>query len=121
MYYAAVEASCELAAVEGPYSSYAGSPMSKGQMQPDMWGVTPSSRWNWAALKEKVATHGVRNSLLMAPMPTASTAQVCLLMHVIFSYLDFSINFVWFLKKYRLWEIMNQPSLSLLICIIDEC
>jgi ribonucleoside-diphosphate reductase subunit M1 len=76
MYFAAVEASCELAAIEGPYSTYEGSPISKGILQPDMWGVTPSSRWDWVALKEKIAKHGVRNSLLMAPMPTASTAQV---------------------------------------------
>lgn len=76
MYYAALESSCEIAAVKGTYSSYAGSPMSKGILQPDMWGVTPSNRWDWAALREKIAKHGVRNSLLLAPMPTASTAQV---------------------------------------------
>jgi ribonucleotide reductase alpha subunit len=68
--------SCELAKKEGPYQTYAGSPMSKGIMQFDMWGVTPSDRWDWAALRAKVAEHGVRNSLLMAPMPTASTAQI---------------------------------------------
>jgi ribonucleoside-diphosphate reductase alpha subunit len=76
MYYAAIEASTELAAVEGPYSTFEGSPISKGILQPDMWGVTPSSRWDWAALRQKIATHGVRNSLMLAPMPTASTAQV---------------------------------------------
>ncbi|KAJ1425784.1 ribonucleotide reductase [Ochromonadaceae sp. CCMP2298] len=76
MYYACMEASCECAMVEGPYSTYAGSPISKGEFQFDMWGVTPSDRWDWAALKAKVAQHGVRNSLLMAPMPTASTAQI---------------------------------------------
>jgi len=76
MYFASVEMSCELAKKEGPYQTYAGSPMSKGIMQFDMWGVTPSDRWDWAALRAKVAEHGVRNSLLMAPMPTASTAQI---------------------------------------------
>jgi ribonucleoside-diphosphate reductase alpha subunit len=76
MYHAALEASCELAQKEGVYSSYAGSPVSKGILQPDMWGVTPSDRWDWAALRAKIAQHGVRNSLLLAPMPTASTAQI---------------------------------------------
>lgn len=76
MYYASVESSCELAQAEGTYSSYAGSPISKGVLQPDMWGVTPSDRWDWPALRAKVALHGVRNSLLIAPMPTASTAQI---------------------------------------------
>ena len=75
-YFAAVEASCELAEKHGVYATYAGSPMSKGIMQPDMWGVTPTSRWDWAALRAKVAAHGQRNSLLLAPMPTASTAQI---------------------------------------------
>lgn len=76
IYYAAVEASCELAAVHGPYSSYEGSPMSQGIFQQDMWGVASSDRLDWPALRAKVAQHGVRNSLLLAPMPTASTAQV---------------------------------------------
>ena len=76
MYFAAVEMSCELAKTEGPYQTYEGSPMSKGKMQPDMWGVAPSDRWDWGGLREKVAKYGVRNSLLMAPMPTASTAQI---------------------------------------------
>merc|ERR1712037_21737 len=49
---------------------------SKGQLQFDMWGVTPSDQWDWVGLKEKIAQHGMRNSLLMAPMPTASTAQI---------------------------------------------
>jgi ribonucleoside-diphosphate reductase alpha subunit len=82
MYFAAVEASCELAEIEGPYESFSGSPMSKGIFQPDMWGILPSNRWNWSTLREKVARHGVRNSLLLAPMPTASTAQVK--MHFVF-------------------------------------
>ncbi|XP_067463903.1 ribonucleoside-diphosphate reductase large subunit [Thunnus thynnus] len=76
IYYAALEASCELAAELGPYETYAGSPVSKGILQYDMWGQTPTDLWDWKALKEKIAKHGVRNSLLMAPMPTASTAQI---------------------------------------------
>merc|ERR1719326_764436 len=77
MYFAAVEASCELAEVEGPYETYPGSPASQGKLQFDLWGVTPKSgRWDWAGLKEKIAKHGLRNSLLLAPMPTASTAQI---------------------------------------------
>jgi ribonucleotide reductase alpha subunit len=61
----------------GAYESFPGSPASKGQLQFDLWGVKPKSgRWNWAALKEKIAKHGLRNSLLVAPMPTASTAQI---------------------------------------------
>lgn len=76
LYYGALEASCELAAKDGPYSTYEGSPVSKGQLQYDMWGVTPTNLHDWAALKAKIAKHGVRNSLLLAPMPTASTAQI---------------------------------------------
>lgn len=76
IYFAALTASCELAEKEGPYSTYEGSPISKGIFQHDMWGVTPTNRWNWSELKEKIAMHGVRNSLLLAPMPTASTAQI---------------------------------------------
>eukprot|EP00066_Takifugu_rubripes_P006401 XP_003971174.1 PREDICTED: ribonucleoside-diphosphate reductase large subunit-like [Takifugu rubripes] len=76
IYYAALEASCELAAEFGPYETYAGSPVSKGVLQYDMWGKTPTDLWDWNALKEKIAKHGVRNSLLLAPMPTASTAQI---------------------------------------------
>ena len=76
LYYGALEASCELAEKEGPYSTYAGSPVSKGQLQYDMWGVTPTSLHDWTALKAKIAKHGIRNSLLLAPMPTASTAQI---------------------------------------------
>lgn len=76
MYFASLEASNELAALQGPYSTYAGSPASQGILQFDMWGVTPSTRWDWAGLKTKIAQHGIRNSLLMAPMPTASTAQI---------------------------------------------
>jgi ribonucleoside-diphosphate reductase alpha subunit len=76
IYYGAVEASMELAEELGPYASYEGSPASKGKLQFDLWGVTPSDRWDWASLKAKVAEHGIRNSLLVAPMPTASTAQI---------------------------------------------
>jgi ribonucleoside-diphosphate reductase subunit M1 len=76
MYFASMEASCEVAEKDGPYSTYEGSPVSKGVFQFDMWGVTPSARWDWAGLKEKVKRFGVRNSLMLAPMPTASTAQI---------------------------------------------
>jgi len=77
IYFAACEASCELAARLGPYDSYAGSPASRGQLQFDLWGASPASgRWDWAGLKAKIAQHGLRNSLLLAPMPTASTAQI---------------------------------------------
>ncbi|GAX13727.1 ribonucleoside-diphosphate reductase subunit M1 [Fistulifera solaris] len=76
IYYGACCASCELAEIDGPYSTYEGSPASQGQLQFDLWGVTPSDRWDWAALKERIAQHGLRNSLLLAPMPTASTAQI---------------------------------------------
>ena len=75
IYFAALSCSADLAAVEGHYESYPGSPVSKGVLQHDMWGVTPSPRWDWAALRAKISEHGVRNSLLLAPMPTASTAQ----------------------------------------------
>jgi len=76
IYFGALTASAELAELEGPYESYPGSPMSKGILQYDMWGVTPSDRWDWASLKAKIALTGARNSLLLAPMPTASTAQI---------------------------------------------
>jgi ribonucleoside-diphosphate reductase alpha chain len=76
IYYASMTASKDLAKVDGPYESFAGSPVSKGIFQFDMWGVTPSTRWEWDILKEEVKKHGVRNSLLLAPMPTASTSQI---------------------------------------------
>merc|ERR1712157_68247 len=77
IYFAACEASCELAARDGPYDTFEGSPASKGQLQFDLWGKTPKSgRWDWTALKDQIAKHGLRNSLLVAPMPTASTAQI---------------------------------------------
>ena len=76
IYYGALEASCELAQVDGPYSTYQGSPVSQGKLQYDMWGVTPTDLHDWSALKAKIAKHGIRNSMLLAPMPTASTAQI---------------------------------------------
>jgi len=77
IYYAAMETSMELAQKEGPYETFKGSPVSKGIFQFDMWGITPDSgRWDWYDLKQKVRKHGVRNSLLLAPMPTASTSQI---------------------------------------------
>lgn len=83
MYYAAVEQSCNLARQFGPYASYSGSPMSRGEFQFDMWGEKPESerescvqRYDWQALRRQVMQHGVRNSLLVAPMPTASTSQI---------------------------------------------
>lgn len=76
IYYAALTASCELSEKYGTYQSYAGSPISQGILQQDMWGVTPSNLWDWDALRRKIATHGVRNSLLVSPMPTASTSQI---------------------------------------------
>ncbi|KFH03364.1 ribonucleoside-diphosphate reductase large chain [Toxoplasma gondii VAND] len=77
IYFAALEASCELAAEEGPYATYEGSPVSQGILQFDMWGVTPSSGLcDWDGLREKIKAHGVRNSLLVSPMPTASTSQI---------------------------------------------
>lgn len=77
IYYAAAETSMELAKTQGPYETYEGSPASKGILQFDMWGVTPKSgRWHWDQLKEKIKKYGMRNSLLVAPMPTASTSQI---------------------------------------------
>ena len=76
IYYAACTASKDLAIEEGPYQTFEGSPASQGILQYDMWGVTPSSRWEWDVLKEEIKKHGMRNSLLLAPMPTASTAQI---------------------------------------------
>jgi ribonucleoside-diphosphate reductase alpha chain len=79
LYFAAVTASMELAIEEGPYSSYEGSPISKGEFQYNLWGIKDeelSGRWDWAGLRQKVLENGVRNSLLVAPMPTASTSQI---------------------------------------------
>merc|ERR1711865_188809 len=77
IYFAACEASCELAELNGAYETFAGSPASQGKLQFDLWGIQPKSGlWDWTALKAKIAKHGMRNSLLVAPMPTASTAQI---------------------------------------------
>merc|ERR1712048_1476846 len=77
IYFAACEASCELSERDGPYETFQGSPASKGQLQFDLWGRTPKSgRWDWVGLKARISQHGLRNSLLVAPMPTASTAQI---------------------------------------------
>jgi ribonucleoside-diphosphate reductase alpha subunit len=77
IYFAACEASCELAERDGSYETYAGSPASQGKLQFDLWNKTPKSgRWDWSGLKAKIVSHGLRNSLLVAPMPTASTAQI---------------------------------------------
>ncbi|OIQ25766.1 ribonucleoside-diphosphate reductase subunit alpha [uncultured Vibrio sp.] len=76
MYHASLEASSQRAAQLGCYSSYDGSPASQGLLQFDLWGETPSTRWDWSALKKQIAHQGLRNSLLIAQMPTASTAQI---------------------------------------------
>lgn len=76
IYYAALTASKELAKQEGHYETYPGSPASKGILQFDMWNVKPSDRWEWDILRDEIKQHGIRNSLLVAPMPTASTAQI---------------------------------------------
>jgi len=76
IYFAAMSASKDLAIAEGPYQTYKGSPVSKGIFQFDMWNVTPTERWDWTSLKQEVKKNGVRNSLLVAPMPTASTSQI---------------------------------------------
>lgn len=76
IYYGALSKSADLAAIYGPYETYAGSPASQGQLQYDLWSVTPTNHLDWSALKAKIATTGLRNSLLLAPMPTASTSQI---------------------------------------------
>lgn len=76
IYFAAMTASKDQAKEYGAYSTFKDSPVSKGVFQFDMWNVTPSKRWEWDILKSEVKKHGVRNSLLLAPMPTASTAQI---------------------------------------------
>jgi ribonucleoside-diphosphate reductase alpha chain len=79
LYFAAVTASMEMAKEEGPYSTFEGSPISQGEFQHNLWGLNDeelSGRWDWAALRKEVMQHGVRNSLLVAPMPTASTSQI---------------------------------------------
>lgn len=76
IYFAAMTASKDLARQDGPYETFAGSPLSKGIFQFDMWNVAPTDRWDWQSLREEVMKYGVRNSLLVAPMPTASTSQI---------------------------------------------
>ena len=76
IYHATLEASSELAEHDGPYETWMGSPAQLGQLQYDLWGVTPTGLWDWASLKEQIARTGLRNSLLVAPMPTASTSQI---------------------------------------------
>ena len=79
LYFAAVTASMEMAKEEGPYSSFQGSPISQGEFQYNLWGLKDedlSGRWDWTSLRKEVMEHGVRNSLLVAPMPTASTSQI---------------------------------------------
>jgi len=76
IYYGAMKASIELAKSMGPYETFAGSPLSQGKFQFDLWDVEPSDRFDWKSLREKVIVHGARNSLLISPMPTASTSQI---------------------------------------------
>lgn len=76
IYHGALTASCDLAKELGPYETYKGSPVSQGILQYDMWNVTPSELWDWDSLKSSISKYGVRNSLLLAPMPTASTSQI---------------------------------------------
>ena len=79
LYFAAVTASMEMAKEEGPYSTFKGSPISQGEFQHNLWGMKDeelSGRWDWGSLRKEVVEHGVRNSLLVAPMPTASTSQI---------------------------------------------
>ena len=76
IYHAALTMSCQLAQEQGTYETYEGSPVSKGILQYDMWNIKPTDLWDWESLKADIAKHGIRNSLLVAPMPTASTSQI---------------------------------------------
>ncbi|MEZ5006722.1 MAG: ribonucleoside-diphosphate reductase subunit alpha [Chitinophagales bacterium] len=76
IYFAALTASKDIAKEQGPYETYEGSPISQGIFQQDLWGATTTDRWDWEGLRKEVKEHGVRNSLLVAPMPTASTSQI---------------------------------------------
>jgi len=76
IYHAALESSMEIAIEDGSYETFEGSPASKGILQFDMWNVKPSNRYSWSSLKQKIKKYGLRNSLLVAPMPTASTSQI---------------------------------------------
>jgi len=76
IYHAALEESCSVAKVDGPYNSFSGSPASQGILQFDMWNIKPSDRYDWNGMKDQIMQYGLRNSLLLAPMPTASTSQI---------------------------------------------
>jgi ribonucleotide reductase alpha subunit len=76
IYYGAMKASIELAKSMGHYETFVGSPLSQGMFQFDLWGVEPTDRFDWESLREEVIVHGARNSLLISPMPTASTSQI---------------------------------------------
>lgn len=76
IYFASLTESNAIAEKDGPYKTYKGSPVSKGELQFDMWGVEPTNKWDWASLRARIKEYGVRNSLLLAPMPTASTSQI---------------------------------------------
>jgi ribonucleotide reductase alpha subunit len=76
IYFASLSASCDLAKEHGHYDSYAGSPISRGVLQHDMWGVEDTKKHDWKTLRSNIKKYGVRNSLLLAPMPTASTSQI---------------------------------------------
>jgi len=76
IYFGAMTSSMESAKKDGPYQTYEGSPISQGKFQFDLWGVKPSDRWDWDGLRKQILQHGVRNSLMVAPMPTASTSQI---------------------------------------------
>jgi len=76
IYYASLTASKDLAKIDGTYESYKGSPISEGKFQQDLWGVKATDLWEWDVLREEIKKYGVRNSLLLAPMPTASTSQI---------------------------------------------
>ncbi|KAH7876181.1 ribonucleoside-diphosphate reductase large chain [Lentinula edodes] len=76
IYHGACEASCEIAMTDGPYATWRGSPAQQGKLQFDLWGVCPTDLWDWSVLKDNISKHGMRNSLLVAPMPTASTSQI---------------------------------------------
>lgn len=76
IYFASLTASKDLSKIEGSYESYQGSPISQGIFQFDMWGISPTARWDWDGLRKEILKYGVKNSLLLAPMPTASTAQI---------------------------------------------
>jgi ribonucleotide reductase alpha subunit len=76
MYHASMEQSMELSCMKAPYETFAGSPLSRGEFQFDLWNVKPTNRYDWPSLRDKIMTHGIKNSLCIAPMPTASTSQI---------------------------------------------